>query len=295
MDREEFIIRVYCFVDHFFQKITNSKPIRKRGPSPALSDVEVITMQIVGEFLGMDGDKPIWEYFRANWSQLFPKIGDRTTFVKQVGNLHYWLQRLHQACAAELGAKWDNIHITDGFPVPVCNFKRAHFSSAFRGEAAYGFCASKGEIYYGFKGHLVINSLGVISHFVFAPANIDERDVLLENIDGISGRLLGDKGLIRPDLTEHLSQRGIKLEHALRANMREDRSEAYLKRLKDQRRLIETVIAQLTERLNIEKMRARKTWRAGIRFIRKILAHTVGMLINKSTGRPLLKLEALVG
>src|SRR5262245_27896520 len=110
----------------------------------------------------MDGDKTIWEYFVANWEHFFPRIGDRTTFVKQAGNLWYWVQRLHRAFADELGSLSDNLHITDGFPVVVCNFKRAHFSKSFKGEAAYGYCAAKGETYYGFKGHLVINSIGVI-------------------------------------------------------------------------------------------------------------------------------------
>lgn len=50
----------------------------------------------------------------------FPKIGDSTTFVKQEGNLSYWINRLHQAVAAKLGAMSDSVHITYGFPVPVC-------------------------------------------------------------------------------------------------------------------------------------------------------------------------------
>jgi Transposase DDE domain len=295
MSRDEFIIHVFCIVELFLTKVTKGKPVRRRGPLPLLTDAEVITMQIVGEFLGMDGDKTIWEYFVANWSHFFPRIGDRTTFVKQAGNLWYWVQRLHRACADELGALSDNLHITDGFPVPVCNFKRAHFSKSFKGEAAYGYCAAKGETYYGFKGHLVINSIGVISHFTFAASNVDERDILPENVDGIFGKLLGDKGLIRPLLSNDLAKSGIILEHPLRENMQETRSVDYLKDMKDQRRLIETVIGQLTERFNIEKMRARKTWRAGLRFMRKILAHTVGMLINQATERPLLRFEGLVG
>jgi len=40
------------------------------------------------------------------------------------------------------------------------------------------------------------------------------------------------------------------------------------------RRLIETVIGQLTERFHIEKVRARDTWHQCSRFWRKLLAHT---------------------
>jgi hypothetical protein len=295
MDREDFIIHVYCIISKFFDSLTKSKSIRQRGPRPHLADDEIITMQVVGEFLGMDGEKNIWEYFSKNWIHFFPGLGDRTTFVKQVGNLEYWIRRLHSTIAAELSANSDTIHITDGFPAPVTKFKRAHFSKVFKGYAEYGYCAAKGEIYYGFKGHIVINSIGVVSHFCFAAANIDERDVLPENVDGISGKILGDKGLIRPSLTEMLARQGVELEHPLRENMKESRTPRYLSMLKNQRRLVETVIGQLNDRFNIEKVRARTTWRLGLRFMRKILAHTIGIYLNSLLGRPLLQLEGLVG
>jgi hypothetical protein len=55
---EEFIISTYCFVDNFL-KTQFLRPIRLRGEAPALSDAEVITMEIVGEYLGHGSDKAI--------------------------------------------------------------------------------------------------------------------------------------------------------------------------------------------------------------------------------------------
>lgn len=295
MDREEFIIQVYCLVDNFFRSLTDSKRLRARGPKPALDDAEVIAMQIVGEFFGIDGDKGIWEYFSRNWFHFFPTIGDRSAFVRQVGNLWYWTERLQKELASQLDAFSDEIHITDGFPVPICHFRRAHFSKIFKGEATYGYCAAKSETYYGFKGHLVINSFGVITSFCFSAANVDERDVVFENAEGLHGCLLGDKGLMRPLLAEELEQFGLKLQHPVRSNMPEIRSEAYLTAMKNQRRLVETVIGQLTERFNIEKVRARNSWRIGVRFSRKILAHTIGIFLNRGLGRQPLHFDGLVG
>jgi hypothetical protein len=34
--------------------------IRSRGPAPKLSDAEVLTIEVVGEFLGIDTDKGIY-------------------------------------------------------------------------------------------------------------------------------------------------------------------------------------------------------------------------------------------
>ncbi|MGA8165417.1 MAG: NAD(P)/FAD-dependent oxidoreductase, partial [Waddliaceae bacterium] len=41
-----------------------------------LTNGEVITMEIVGEFLGKDCDKTIWEYFKSHWKHFFPNIPD---------------------------------------------------------------------------------------------------------------------------------------------------------------------------------------------------------------------------
>jgi len=49
----------------------------------------------------------------------------------------------------------DKLHLSDdGIPMPVCHFKRAYFSCILAEEAAYGYCASKGERYYGFKENM---------------------------------------------------------------------------------------------------------------------------------------------
>ncbi len=156
MSIDDFIISVFCLVDDELEKILRGKKLRQRGPGPGLKDSEVIAIEIVGEFLGMDCDKTIWEYFKRHWSHFFPKIPDRS------------------------------------------NFARAHFSHIFKGDAAYGYCATKKERYYGFRGHIVISSTGVITGATFTKANIDERDACPELVETIKGLLLGDKGYIRP-------------------------------------------------------------------------------------------------
>lgn len=64
---EDFIIAVYCCVDDLLQEIIQEYPPRKRGLASSLTDAEVITMEIVGEFQGIDTDKGIWEYFYRHW------------------------------------------------------------------------------------------------------------------------------------------------------------------------------------------------------------------------------------
>ena len=61
MSIEDFIIMVFCIIDDELEKMLQGKKLRQRGRIPSLTDSEVITMEIVGEFLGKDCDKSIWE------------------------------------------------------------------------------------------------------------------------------------------------------------------------------------------------------------------------------------------
>jgi hypothetical protein len=53
------------------------------------------------------------------------------------------------------------------------------------------------------------------------------------------------------------------------------------------RRLVEMVIGQLSERFNIEKVRARDIWHLTSRISRKLLAHNVCYWLNRHSPDPL--------
>ncbi len=76
--------------------------------------------------------------------------------------------------------------------------------------------------------------------------------------------------------------------------MKDDRPKSVVQRLMKQRHKIETVISQLSERFNMQKIRARDLWHLSHRFIRKILAHNFCFIINKKLGNPPLQFEKLV-
>jgi hypothetical protein len=294
MSIEDFIIMVFCLIDDEMKKNLKGQKLRSRGRSPQLIDSEVIAMEVVGEFLGIDCDKSIWEYFCRHWRHFFPKIPDRSNFSRQAANLYGIKHILQNSLAASLGALNEELHLIDGFPIPVCKFARAFFSKVFKGEASYGYCATKKETYYGFRGHIVISGTGVITAATFTAANKDERDVCPELVESLRGLLLGDKGYMRPLLEEELKIQGLHLQTPLRDNMKDDRPKSFQKWMLGTRRLIETVIGQLAERFNLEKVRARDSWHQFSRFWRKILAHTVCVKINMDRGNEPLQFERIV-
>jgi len=293
MSLEDFIIHVYVLVDDWFKK--EAVILRKSGFPPAFSDAEVITLEIVGEYLGYDKDKSSWEYFHQNWLEWFPQLPTRTTYVRQCANLWVVKQRLHSMLCEEMGVKESSVHRVDGFPIPLCNFRRANRCQLFQGEADYGHCASKNMTYYGFQALVIVSSVGVITGFTVMAANHDEAEGVFECLSTQKGLLEGDKGFIRPILKEDLANcNQLNLQTPLRRNMNDSRPKTYVKELMRDRRLVETVIGQLTEQFNIQKLRARDRWHLTVRITRKILSHTMAVFLNVTAGRSPLHIADLV-
>ncbi len=292
MSLEEYIIFVYCWVSENFNKAVQDSRLRKAGFPPKLSDVEVITMELVAEYLSIDSDKGIWEYFKNHWLQWFPQIGSRSQFAKQAANLYSVKQVLHTLMIEEIHL--ETVHIIDGFPIPICHLARSSWCKKFKGEASKGYCASKKEYYYGFKGHLLIDTNGVIVRMSITPANIDEREAFRDFSDQVIGLVLGDKGYIDSNLQQDLRSDFIDLQTPLRSNMIDLRPKKFVRELVSQRRLVETVISQLTEHFNITKVWARDMWHLSCRINRKIMANTIAVMANLWCNNKFIKLDALI-
>ncbi|WP_299493640.1 IS982 family transposase [Acaryochloris sp. IP29b_bin.137] len=221
-DIEEFIIAVFLSINTHLAPILTRYPPRCKGFAPRLSDAEVLTLEVVGKFLGYHSDTEIWKYFCRHWHSWFPGLGHRTTLVRQASNLWQYKQLLHEQLLQTWSAQSSDLYRVDGFPMPVCGFKRAPQSKVFRGIASFGSSATKLGTFYGFWGHLLINAQGMIMGLEVAAANIDERDVVPELVVGLQGYLLGDKGYIRQVLKEDLAMEGLTLLTPLRNNMKHD-------------------------------------------------------------------------
>lgn len=292
---EEFIIAVFCCVDDALKPLLLEHPIViARGFAPRLSPAEVLTMEIVGEYRSIDTDKGIWQYFRGHWQRLFPNLSSRTSFLRQAANLWQYKGLLQRQLAQGLGAFDEAVHLVDGLPIPLCNFRHAPRCASFRTEAAHGYCAAKAEHFYGFRAHLSITLEGVITGFTLTPANGSEREALWETLEQLHGLVIADKGYLSEDLAHQLAHWGLELSTPLRSNMKDSRPKAWIHLLQRLRRLIETVNSQLSERFSLERVRARDRWHLTSRVNRKLLAHTLCCFLNYQLGRKLLHFDTLV-
>jgi hypothetical protein len=123
----------HVYVEDAYREIVKT-PLRRRGFPPKLTDSEVITMEIIGEFMGKDQDKSIWRYFHAHWHCWFPDLGSRSNFVKQSANLWHLKGLVQQHLVEKMNALEQAIHLVDGFPMPVCNTPVLLEVIAFKGK-----------------------------------------------------------------------------------------------------------------------------------------------------------------
>jgi Transposase DDE domain len=290
VDLNTFIIAVFCLIDDLIEERT----LRARGPLPKLSDAEVLTIEVVGEFLGIDTDEGIFRYFRRHYGEWFPTLGEvhRTTFARQAANLWKIKEDLWQGLLA-LAPHDPTFAICDSMPLPACLFARAYRCRRFRGEAAFGKDTLIKQTFYGFRVHFRLCWPGVITRFLVAPANVHELAVVPELVESSSGIIVGDRNYHSPKIEEQLACTGVELLAPYSSKKRDPTPQrsAFLSRL---RYRIDTVFSQLTERYSIKRVWAKDFWHLASRLLRKVLSHTVAYLFNHQLGNRPLQLSKLL-
>lgn len=274
MDLDTLIVTVFCLVDDALAAELAGERLRQRGPRPVLADAEVLTIEIVGEYLGLDQERRMFDYFRRHYSHFFPALPrvHRTTFTRQAANLwqikaRLWQQLLHEV---ELDRA---LSLVDSFPVPVCRFARARRCRRLRELSAYGFDEMAKQTCFGVRLHLRVCWPGLIVGFEAAPANVHELRAAEDLLEGVRGCALGDRNYWSPALAEQFRAEGLRLLAPFRKASRERKP--WPRRLVNTRRRIETVIGQLVGRFHVRQVWARDAWHFFSRLLRKVLGHTL--------------------
>jgi len=290
VDLNTFIVSVFCLIDDRIE----DRALRARGPLPKLSDAEVLTIEVVGEFLGIDTDEGIFRYFRRHYGEWFPTLAEvhRTTFARQAANLWKVKERLWQELLS-LAPHDPTLAICDSMPLPACLFARAYRCKRFRGEAAFGKDTLLRQTFYGFRVHMRVAWPGVITRLCVAPANAHELHLLAELVELTSGIVIGDRNYHSPKTKEELASMAVELLAPYSSKKRDPnpKRSALLSRF---RYRIDTVFSQLTGRYSVKRVWAKDLWHLASRLLRKVLSHTVAFLLNHRSGNPPLQLAKLL-
>lgn len=289
MDITTYLICVYCLIDDWM----NGKKLRQRGPRPRLSDSEVLTIEVVGEFLGIDTDQGLYTFFRRFFGDWFPALGqiNRTTFVRQAANLWVVKEQLFAYLSQQV-AHDPLISIVDSFPMPVCRFARANRCRLFAGQAAFGYDEVARQTYYGLRAHVRICWPGVIVATTLAPANIHDTHAAEELLAGVQGWALGDRNYWKPEWQAALKEQGLALMAPYKSAKRQKFH--YPHWLVEKRYRIETLFGQLVERFHAKKIWARDAWHLTSRWLRKLVSHLMAVLFCQKLGLSPLRFAELL-
>jgi len=299
----DYLLHLFYRIDTELQAL-HLPPLRQRGPRPVLSDAEVITIELAGEFMSIDTDEGIFAFFRRYHLAEFPALAqiNRTTFVRQAANLWRVKQLLHERLLTLLPLR-DPVEgqmawLIDSFPLRICKLARAPRSKLFKGIASYGHDPSTPrDLYYGLRVHLRASDGGFCAAEELTGANTADllaAPALAPPHDQRWGVSIGDRNYWpKPGQTWRLDDVGMVLLAPFKKKS-SDPNPPRSKLLTRIRQIIEPVIGQLAGRFHAERTWARDLWHLCSRLIRKLLSHTAAVLINLQQGNPPLQLDQLL-
>ena len=306
---EDFVIAIYCLIeDALYPAFCQPHGLpRRSGFPPALSDIECLTVALVGQSWGSARQKQLYEPMRDRWSAWFPALRDRVAFTRQCANLWPVKAWMHHHLVERLGGYQAPGQIIDTLPVPICHAARRFQRRIFRPESVgafpaptLGYCAAKDERYWGFKGGLRIPDYGLMVHAAMRPAYGHDspcRDSLLAGLQTPT-QVLGDAAFVALDRQQELQQKHhLHLLTPLKRNRIPTQARkpfvapGWAHRL---RRRSETVYAQLVQRFHVQTMKVREAWHLQSLWTTKILTPSICVCLNIRLKRKPLDLEGLV-
>ena len=298
----DYLLEVFYLIDTEIEAM-NLPRLRRRGPRPTLSDSEVITMVLAGEFLGIDTDRGIYRFFRRYHLAEFPALAhvDRTTFARQAAALWRVTQLLQERVLAMLpltdpvdGQRW---WVIDSFPIRTCRLARAARCKLFRGIANYGHDpTTPRDLYFGLRVHLRVSDRGPVAQVELTGANVADLDAAFALAPATPGEpCLGDRNYWYRSAHRlwQLAQAAMVLIAPYKKKSL-DPDPHHSRLLTRLRQIIEPVIGQLATRFHAERTWARDLWHLTARLSRKVLSHTVAVLLNRRLGNPPLQLDLLL-
>jgi hypothetical protein len=160
----------------------------------------------------------------------------------------------------------------DATSLVVCHHRRIHHHKVFKAVARRGKTSMGG--FYGFQLPLVVNDRGELLALRITPGNVDDREPVPELTQGLTGKLIGDRGYISHQLFHILWERGLHLVTKIRKNMHNKLMPLIDKLLLRKRAIIETINDQIKNIQQIEHTRHRSIVNAMVNVLAALVAYT---------------------
>ena len=262
------------------RKISKDKLLSYQRRQPMLSDLELVSLSLTAEFMGIDSENDL---FRKLPKCISLKI-ERSVYNKRRRRLANQLNDIRLKLASEFN-EFEDYFVVDSMPLEVCKLSRSSRSKICK-EDAYaipdkGYCAAQSANYYGYKLHAICSVDGVFQSVDLSPASVHDINYLKDIKMQISDcTLIGDRGYLSAEIQLNLFETcNIKLNTPMRKNQKKYKKQPYIFRKK--RKRIETLFSQLCDQFMIRRNYAKSFQGFKTRILAKITALTTIQYINK--------------
>jgi hypothetical protein len=272
---ETLVVAAYIFADE--------QAIPRPGPRGEITDAELVALAVAQAAMGVPSDRQFLGLVCRVLPGWFPHLPSQPQYNRRLRRLAATIAAV-QLRVAELVAVSD-LRIADGTLIGVAGYPGCASRSEFAGTAAYGYCASKSQFVWGVRLVLVTDPNGVPLGYTLVAANEKEYEPVRELATAHPGcTLIADKGLWGRAYAETLALQDVAIVTPDRSRTADNL--ARQKRLAGLRLVLESTISNLKCQMRLERHLAKTPAGLAQRIVQRLLALTIGMLLNSLTGRP---------
>lgn len=282
-DLEALVVAAYVFADDY--------PVPARsGPVAKVSEAELVALAVCQAAMGISSDRQFLGLVAYRLPGWFPHLPSQSQYNRRLRALTGLLTLVQQRLARLLDA--GGARLADGTLIGVANYAGCAQRSEFAGTAAYGYCPSKSEWVWGVRLVVRTDRRGLPLAYTWVPANEHEYEPLLDLVEP-GETVIADKGLWGRAYNQRMHSAEVQLltRSRERTAANHDREHA----LAGRRLTIESVFANLKEQMRLERHLAKTPRGLAQRIAQRLLALTLGILVNTLTGRPARALAAYDG
>jgi hypothetical protein len=284
-DLEALVVAAYVFADEY-------RVPARCGRRPLVSDAELVALAVAQAAIGISSDRQFLGLIGRVLPGWFPHLPEQSQYNRRLRALVELISIVQQQLARFVDV--GGARLADGTQLAVAGYAGCAQKSDFAGFARYGFSKSQHRFVWGVRLVLLTDTRGLPLGYTIVPANEKEYEPLADLLTGTPTEVvIADKGLWGRGYQARLAADQIRLLTPDRtrtaANTGRERALASL------RLVIESVFSNLKGQMRLEQHLAKTPAGLAVRIAQRILALTIGVLLNTLAGRPARALAAYDG
>jgi Transposase DDE domain len=283
-DLEALVVAAYVFADEY--------RVPARGRPALVSDAELVALAVAQAAIGISSDRQFLGLVGRALPGWFPHLPDQSQYNRRLRGLVELISVVQQRLARWLDL--GGVRLADGTQLAVASYPGCQQRSEFAGFARYGYSKSQHRFVWGVRLILLTDHCGLPLGYTIVPANEKEYEPLADLLTGTPAEVvIADKGLWGRSYQARLASDNVRLltPERTRTATNSGRERA----LASTRLVIESVFANLKGQMRLEHHLAKTPAGLAVRIAQRILALTLGIFLNRLSGRPTRALAAYDG